>query len=216
MKILSLQDVHIMNLKYHQEQKQVFDRIYEHAAKEKPDYITILGDVFHTKGTISPEAYQIAADFFKTLAGFAPVHIILGNHDLILSNKNRLDTVTPVVEALNHPNIFLHKKSKEIQLDDKFTFNVMAIDDKENWSKPTDPSKVNIALFHGSIAGATINGTFKLQHGDIEVETLTGNDFVLMGDIHEHQQVECPEWYEEKEIDDEQLPKWLEQGWEIA
>ena len=46
----------------------------------------------------------MAADFLESLANIAPTHIILGNHDLILSNKNRLDSVTPVVEALANPN----------------------------------------------------------------------------------------------------------------
>ena len=102
-----ISDIHIHNLKYHKEQAQVFEKVYEHLKARKIDANILTGDLFHIKGNVTPEAYQMAADFLKSLADIAPTHIILGNHDLILSNKNRLDSVTPVVEALSHSNLFL-------------------------------------------------------------------------------------------------------------
>ena len=125
MKFSHISDIHIHNLKYHKEQSQVFEKVYEHLKKEKIDCNILTGDLFHVKSNVTPEAYLMAADFLKTLADIAPTHIILGNHDLILSNKNRLDSVTPVVEALNHPNLFLHKHSAEVELvDENINLNV--------------------------------------------------------------------------------------------
>ena len=90
-----ISDIHIHNLKYHREQKEVFEKTYEHLKNEKVDYIIITGDLFHVKSNVTTEAYQSAADFLKNLAEIAQTHIILGNHDLILSNKNTLLHLQP-------------------------------------------------------------------------------------------------------------------------
>ena len=44
--------------------------------------------------------------FIKSLAN---AKIILGNHDGNLRNSSRQDAITPIVDALDHPNLFLLK-----------------------------------------------------------------------------------------------------------
>jgi 3',5'-cyclic AMP phosphodiesterase CpdA len=38
--------------------------------------------------------------FFKALEEIAPLIVIAGNHDLLENNKDRLDSITPVVQFL--------------------------------------------------------------------------------------------------------------------
>jgi DNA repair exonuclease SbcCD nuclease subunit len=68
MKICHLADTHIKNLKYHNEYKIIFNKIYETLLNEKVDYIIHCGDIAHTKTQISPEFVEMAADFFINLA----------------------------------------------------------------------------------------------------------------------------------------------------
>ena len=179
-----ISDIHIHNLKYHKEQGQVFEKVYEHLKARKVDANILTGDLFHIKGNVTPEAYQMAADFLKTLADIAPTHIILGNHDLILTNKNRLDSVTPVVEALNHPNLFLHKHSAEITTEG-FALNVMSIlDEPSEWIPISDTNIVNIGLYHGAIKGVMNDQDWVMDHGDIDVGSFESFDYVMLGDIH--------------------------------
>lgn len=111
-KIAHISDTHIRNLKYHKEYREVFRQMYESLKEQKPDFIVHCGDIAHTKTQISPEFVDMASDFFRNLANIAPTYIILGNHDGNLRNSTRQDALSPIVDALNIPNLKLLKKSR--------------------------------------------------------------------------------------------------------
>jgi DNA repair exonuclease SbcCD ATPase subunit/DNA repair exonuclease SbcCD nuclease subunit len=186
--IAHLSDIHIKNYKYHNQYKFVFNSLYEKLKLLNVDYIFITGDLVHTKTDMSPELIEMSSAFLENLADIAPLHIILGNHDLNLSNKDRQDAVTPIVEALKNPNIFLHKYSEKFTLLNDFNFHVLSIVDEENWNLETEEDKVNIALFHGSVEGCQTDIGFAMTHGDIQFSTLEKFDFALLGDIHKTNQ----------------------------
>ena len=152
MKFAHIADTHIKNLKYHHEYRIVFEKLYEKLKKEKVDYIIHCGDIAHTKTQLSPEFVEMCTNFFRNLADIAPTYIILGNHDGNLKNSSRQDALTPIVDALGHPSLFLLKESGEIQLDNGFSINVLSVFDRDNWISPSDPNRINIALYHGSIS----------------------------------------------------------------
>lgn len=194
-KFSHISDIHIHNLKYHNEQKQVFEKVYEHLRVAKVEYNILTGDLFHVKSNVTPEAYQSAAEFLKNLADIAQTHVILGNHDLILSNKNRLDSVSPVIEAINHPNLFFHKHSEEcLLIKENITLNIMSIvDEQSEWIPISDPSSINVALYHGSIAGVVTDQNWVMTHGEVDIEKFAGFDYVMLGDIHKANQCLDPE-----------------------
>ena len=140
-----ISDTHIRNVKYHEEYKKVFKDIYESLENDRPDYIIHTGDIAHTKTQLSPEYFELCAEFLKNLADIAPTYIILGNHDGNLKNDNRQDAITPVIEALQHPDLFLLKNSGETQLTDSICLNVLSVFDRDNWVTPTDKSM----CYHG-------------------------------------------------------------------
>ncbi len=189
MKICHISDVHIRNYRYHAEYKEVFEQLYEKLKEIKPDIIVNTGDTAHTKLQLSPSYFHMSAKFFENLANIAPLHIILGNHDLNLRNVAKIDAITPVVEALDHKNIHFHKYSQEVDLGNGFVLNVMSIVDEDQWIRPTDRSKVNIALFHGSVAGVETDTGWIMEHGDIDIAQFKGFDYVLLGDIHKTNQL---------------------------
>jgi DNA repair exonuclease SbcCD ATPase subunit/DNA repair exonuclease SbcCD nuclease subunit len=192
-----ISDTHIRNVKYHEEYRKVFSDIYESLENDKPDYIIHTGDIAHTKTQLSPEYFELCAEFLKNLADIAPTYIILGNHDGNLKNDNRQDAITPVIEALQHPNLFLLKNSGETRLNDSICLNVLSVFDRDNWVSPSDKSVVNIALYHGAIMGCKVSEGWSLENGEDDVNIFRDFDFAMLGDIHRTQYLDEEKrvWY---------------------
>ena len=196
-KIAHIADTHIRNLKYHYEYKIVFAQMYETLKNEKVDYIVHCGDIAHTKTQISPEFVEMASDFFAGLAEIAPTYIILGNHDGNLKNSSRQDAISPIIQALNHPNLHLLKNSGETDIGDNVCLNVLSVFDEDNWVAPSDDSKINIALYHGAIWASKTDTGFSLMTGDHDINIFNDFDYAMLGDIHQRQALDPDEtiWY---------------------
>ena len=184
MKFAHIADTHIRNLKYHDEYKIIFNKIYETLRKEKVDYIIHCGDICHTKTQISPEYVEMTSDFLYNLAEIAPTYIILGNHDGNLRNVNRQDAISPIVKSLNHANLHLLKKSCEVDMGHEFTLNVLSVFDEDNWSDPSNPDQINIALYHGSVSGCQTDMGWKMDIGEHDISIFDKFDYAMLGDIH--------------------------------
>ena len=187
MKFAHISDTHIKNLKYHYEYRVIFEQLYEKLREEEVDYIIHCGDVAHTKTQISPEYVEMCSQFFESLADIAPTYAILGNHDGNLKNSSRQDALTPIFNALNHPNLHLLKDSGETLLDDTFCLNVLSVFDRDNWIKPTDDNKINIALYHGSISNCKTDINWTMTNGEDDLSIFKDFDFSMLGDIHRRQ-----------------------------
>lgn len=189
MKFAHIADTHIRNLKYHKEYRVVFDRLYKKLRQQSVDYIIHCGDIAHTKTQISPEFVEMCSSFFRNLADIAPTYIILGNHDGNLRNSSRQDALTPIVEALNHPDLYLLKNSGETELNEKVTINVLSVFDTDNWINPTSTDRINIALYHGSISGVTTDTGWKMERGENDINIFNNFDYAFLGDIHKTNQI---------------------------
>ena len=190
MKFAHISDTHIKNLKFHYEYNIVFNKLYEELKSLGVDYIIHTGDIAHTKTQISPEFVQMCSEFFRNLSDIAPTYIILGNHDGNLKNSSRQDAITPIVEALNLPNLYLLKDSGETHLDNNFCLNVLSVFDRDNWTQPTDTNKINIALYHGSISNCKTDSNWTMSSGEDEISIFDHFDFAMLGDIHKTQQMD--------------------------
>jgi DNA repair exonuclease SbcCD ATPase subunit/DNA repair exonuclease SbcCD nuclease subunit len=187
LKFAHIADTHIKNLKYHYEYNIIFEQLYETLRKEEVDYIIHCGDIAHTKTQISPEFVEMCSQFFKNLAEIAPTYIILGNHDGNLKNSSRQDALTPIIEALNLDDLHLLKDSGETHINDNFCLNVLSVFDRDNWTKPTNADKINIALYHGSISRCKTDTNWTMTHGEDELSIFDDFDFAMLGDIHRRQ-----------------------------
>ena len=193
MKFAHISDTHIRNLKYHKEYSKVFELIYKRLREEKVDYIVHCGDIAHTKTQISPEFVDMATDFLKNLADIAPTYVILGNHDGNLKNGCRQDAISPIVKALDHDSLHLLKNAGETDIGNNFVLNVLSVFDRENWVEPADQNKINIALYHGAIAGVKTDKNYELEHGEDNLEIFAEHDYAFLGDIHKSNQSLDPE-----------------------
>ena len=188
-KIAHIADTHIKNLKYHYEYKKVFEQLYDTLRKENVDYIVHCGDIAHTKTQISPEFVELCSDFFANLESIAPTYIILGNHDGNLKNSSRQDALSPIVSALNLPNLYLLKNAGETVLEPDLALNVLSVFDEENWVAPSDQTRINIALYHGAIGGVSTDVGWVMDHGDHDIGVFAGHDYAMLGDIHKTNQI---------------------------
>jgi len=189
MKFAHIADTHIKNLKYHYEYKKVFEKLYKMLREEKVDYIIHCGDIAHTKTQLSPEFVDLCSHFLVELAAIAPTYVILGNHDGNLKNSSRQDAITPIVEALDNPNLFLLKNSGEEDLDGSYSLNVLSVFDRDNWVSPSDSGKINIALYHGAISNSRTDLGWVMEHGEDDLSIFEGHDFAFLGDIHKTNQI---------------------------
>ena len=188
-KIAHMADIHIRNLKYHKEYKAVFAQLYEALKKEEVDIIYVGGDLAHTKTQLSPEYFDLCSDFLASLGDIAPTYVILGNHDGNLRTAHRQDAVTPIVDTLQHPNVYLLKNSGETIVKPGLIFNVLSIFDEDNWVDPSNPEVINIAFYHGSITGCKTDVGWTMQHGERDVSIFEEFDFAMLGDIHKTDQI---------------------------
>lgn len=188
-KIAHIADVHWRGLSRHEEYTESFAAFFENLRQLKPDLIYVGGDIFHSKTQgISPELIDRLVWWFREMGDIAPTHVILGNHDGIMLNKDRQDAITPIIEAIKHDNIFLYKKSGTYPTGIKgFSWCVFSCFDEEGWEdvKPS-PGDVNIALYHGGVWGSKTDIDWDIE-GEISVEFFKDYDFALLGDIHKAQ-----------------------------
>ena len=184
-----ISDVHFRGLSRHDEYREAFEDLFAKARKLKPDVIMIGGDVVHSKTQgISPELVDILVWWFSSLAEIAPTHIILGNHDGLITNRDRQDAISPLVNALNNPRLHLYKKSGTYPTGvPGYNWCVLSCFDEEGWPevKPV-PGEVNIALFHGAVRGSEIDSEYEIE-GEVENNLFDKFDFGFLGDIHKFQ-----------------------------
>lgn len=188
MKILHIADVHWRGLSRHQEYVLAFKDLFRQAKKIKPDVIYVGGDIVHSKTQgISPELVENLVWWFNEMAKIAPTHVILGNHDGLIHNKDRQDAVTPIIEAINNDRIFLYKDSGVYPTGiPGFDWCVFSCFDEENWDKVKPSKNISIALYHGAVTGSLTDIDWVLD-GEIPVSFFDAFDFGLLGDIHKRQ-----------------------------
>lgn len=196
--IVHIADCHIRLNKRHDEYKEVFANLYEEI-KNTPEttLVACLGDVFHSKSDLSPECIQVATDFFKAIADIRPLILVAGNHDATLSNKSRLDSLTPLVDSLNHPNLFYLKTTGLYGFGNILFNNMCVFDDPEKYILGKDIPDIYhnqyehiIALFHGAVDKASLETGYSISNPAIMNPLFDNHHIALLGDIHKKQDMQ--------------------------
>jgi len=189
LRCVHLSDIHWRGLSRHEEYRETFEGMFSKVRELNPNLIFIGGDILHTKTQgISPEIIDCLNWWFTEMAKICPVHVILGNHDGLIMNKDRQDAISPIINALNSPNIHLYKKSGVYPTGiPGFNWCVFSCFDEEGWPtvKPA-PGEINIATFHGGVLGSVTDIDWDID-GEIDVSFFKDYDFAFLGDIHKLQ-----------------------------
>ena len=187
-KIYHIADVHIRNLQRHKEYREVFSNLYGYilTTMKENDIIYIAGDIVHAKTDMSPEVVDLTQEFLCKLSDLLPTIVIPGNHDANLNNTSRLDALSPIIKALDHPNLHYVKDTGAVGIGG-YTFVHKSIWDKsEGFPPATDYKKNNgrIAMLHGPVDNIETEHGFVIQNQNVKVSHFENYDLVLLGDIH--------------------------------
>jgi predicted MPP superfamily phosphohydrolase len=91
--------------------QKLFQKIRE-IKNEIPNLIIIItGDLLHSKNILSPESILITQQFLQKLAEITTTLLIAGNHDALLTNNQREDSITAITKNIEIPNFHYLKYS---------------------------------------------------------------------------------------------------------
>lgn len=188
-KIIHFSDLHIKVNKDHDLYKLILNNVLEEWRNLKPDRIVFTGDLVHQKNQISPEQVKFVASFLDDCSKIAKTVLILGNHDFLSTNSERLDPINVILDLMSNDNIVLYKR-RGVYNDENINWCVFSqIDD--NLPPGFGQEGLNIGLFHGRIMGLSTDLGFEFEQG-FDPNKFVGLDLVLAGDIHKRQTFNIP------------------------
>lgn len=202
--IIHISDIHIRTgdsiKSRYEEYIKVFDKLYESISHQpsiidKSAVIVITGDLFHDKNKIGPSGLKIAVYLLQKLSSLAPVFIIRGNHDYRQDFPNERDMISGLV-SYEIPYV-TYLDTTGIHTYQNINFGLVAIQetllfgstsgikgDLPDFPMPLAGSNYNIALFHGTITGTTLQNGTSSTIGGYPIDWIQGYDAILLGDIH--------------------------------
>ena len=186
-KIAVISDIHF----YKNYKQKIFDRIIKQIEINKPDYITIVGDILDSSDI---DNIQSLIDFFSQLTKTAPTIIIAGNHDEKKGHMGAWDyqqnlLLTKKIKLLEN----VHLLNDEIWQDNNITFYGFNL--SYNYYEETNEDYnvfcKEINNLHTNLPSTTYNIT--LCHSPINIYTfieknsnhnLNKSDLILSGHMH--------------------------------
>ena len=199
--ILHIADIHIRNLKRHDEYRSVFEKLYDicksKVKENKNTIIYLAGDIVHAKTDMTPELIDLVTEFLDTLSRIAPTILIMGNHDCNLNNMSRMDALSPIVSMIDSDfnELFYLKESGVYSLENvDFVLNSV-YENPKNFILANDikSDRTKIVLYHGPVDRASTDTGVLMKHNDVKIEMFDEFDYGLFGDIHKFQylDVDC-------------------------
>ena len=191
-KVIHVSDVHIRLFKRHREYREVFEELYSQVSTlinaVEESIILVTGDILHAKTDLSPEMVALASEFLRKLADISPTLVMVGNHDLNLSNSYRLDSLSPIIQNIAHPNLYYLKDSGVYTVADTDFAVYSLIGERKDWPTVGQCKGPNrVALLHAPVNDAKTDTGYTITSRHVDVSTFNGYHMVMLGDIHKHQ-----------------------------
>ena len=90
-KIIHFSDLHLRLFKEHSRYRMVLTEAMNEWKVESPDRIVFTGDLVHSKNQMTPELLEIVSWTLTECAKICKTIILIGNHDFLENNMDRLD-----------------------------------------------------------------------------------------------------------------------------
>ena len=194
-RIYHIADIHIRNVQRHKEYRQVFEKMFEEIRKRgtEDSIIYLAGDIAHAKLEMSPELVNEINWLFTECAKHCTTILITGNHDCNMNNLDRMDVLTPIVDALKLEN-FHYLRDTQVYSIGGVDFSVFSIfDNKDNWIGADKLfGNKKIALFHGPVDNSMTDIGYVVSSRHFTTDMFDGFDLALLGDIHKRQEMISP------------------------
>jgi DNA repair exonuclease SbcCD nuclease subunit len=189
-RLVHFSDLHIRLFKDHELYRKILEQALSEWKTLSPDRIVFTGDLVHSKNQMTPELIEFVAWVLTECSKIAKTIFIIGNHDFLENNTERLDALTPIIDSIKNNNI-LYLKNRGVYEDDNINWCVYSLMEHNIPPDITKSPNKNIGLFHGPIQGLYTDIGFKFEDG-FDVDKFKGCDLVLCGDIHKRQVFDIP------------------------
>tara|TARA_R100000664_G_scaffold34130_1_gene54228 strand:+ start:21611 stop:22393 length:783 start_codon:yes stop_codon:yes gene_type:complete len=190
-KIVHFSDLHLKLYKNHSQYKEILETCFTKWKEIKPDRIVFTGDLVHSKNQMTPELIEMVRWVLNECGNITKTLILIGNHDFLENNLDRMDAISPIVSAMKNENI-VYLKDRGTLIDENITWCVYSL--TEHNKRPefkNNGDSTYIGLFHGDINGCVTDMGFAFEDG-YDVGEFSGCDLVLAGDIHKRQIIDIP------------------------
>lgn len=204
-KIIACADIHFKSWRGIDEQKKVYERFFEECRdvvasnKTGETRIVVAGDIFDSKISITNESILAVHWFFSELNKICKTIVIAGNHDLLRDNLSRVDSLTPIFEIGDLPNVvYLDKelgyKSGCLLDDDVVWCNYSIFEDfnppciKAERARYEDKPYKYVGIVHADVAGSITTTNFTAEYG-LDSNLFEDCDIVIAGHIHKTQEI---------------------------
>ena len=202
-KIISCADIHIPAFKGIDDKKSVLTNFIDQCKKivkkegKNNVRIVVAGDLYNNKTNITSESLICLHWFLSELDKVCKTIVFAGNHDFLMNNMDRVDSITPIFLMSDFKNtIFLDKEfdyKSGCYVDDNVVWCLFSSFD--NFNKPNinierskyneaEEQKTYVGLVHADVNGAITNTNFVAEHDIFE-----DCDFVIAGHIHKRQEL---------------------------
>jgi DNA repair protein SbcC/Rad50 len=205
--IYHISDIHVRLHERIDEYEKVFNTFFDQLEEcEQPEssIILISGDIVHNKAHLSPELILCVRNMFESLASLLPVFIIMGNHDVNMTNEQRVDSLTALLDNLEYQNNIHYMKDQGIYEYRNLQFvvssflntnkQIVSIDDVhstlehykqhiQNHQHEQYEYTYTIGLYHGLINN-TRTYTHTIESCNVTIKDFDGYDLFLLGDNH--------------------------------
>ena len=189
-KLVHFSDLHIRLFKDHDLYRDILMDMLAQFREINPDRIVFTGDLVHSKNQMTPELIQFVAWILTECSKITKTILIIGNHDFLENNTERLDALTPIIESLNNENI-VYYKNRGVYEDENIDWVVYSLMDHNVPPDISESERTKIGLFHGPVVGLSTDIGYKFEDG-FDSSRFAGCDLVLCGDIHKRQIFEIP------------------------
>lgn len=204
-KIISCADIHFKSLIGLAEQKKVYEVFFEQCREvvnengAENTRIVVAGDIFDAKIAVTNESILAVHWFFSELNKICKTIVIAGNHDLLRDNLKRVDSLTPIFEIGDLPNVVYLDRTLDYKsgclLDDNIVWcNYSIFEDfnppciKAEKAKYKGKDYTYVGLIHADVNGAITTTNFSAEYG-IDPNVFEDCDFVIAGHIHKTQEL---------------------------
>lgn len=202
-KIIAIADIHIPSLRGIDNVKEVLSKfitdVRKIVKKEGAEHarVAVLGDVFHNKITITNESIIAVSWFFSELSKTCKTVVIAGNHDMLMNNLDRIDSLSSVFEIGDYPNVTYLDKELDYKSGCYTDNNVVwcLYSSFDSFSTPPiasekvkNPDAIYVGLIHADINGAVTPTGFESANG-LDGGVFKDCDCVMAGHIHKRQEL---------------------------
>lgn len=173
--------------KWYKVHRQYFDEFLIPFLKEKVspgDIILHLGDLFDNRNVIPINLLNYGMDVVEEISKIAPLHIIIGNHDLWSKSASEINTIRPFRYI---PNVSIYDKTTQVEYLGKKICMMPYIDSRLEQIKLIKENKNCDYLFcHSDLNGCKMHLTSVAHKNSdkIDIEDFQSFSKVYSGHIH--------------------------------